>query len=105
LDAADCDDVVQATWAAALAHIGRVREAEAFGGWLAVTARRECLRVLARRRREAAADGLELHTTRPASSTSNASRILGLPAGSSIARPSSPTASSGPSTRICTDLA
>jgi hypothetical protein len=32
LNPADVDDVVQATWAAALAHIGRIRQPEAIGG-------------------------------------------------------------------------
>src|SRR5512133_2446089 len=34
LSPADAEDVVQATWAAALAHIGRIRQPEAIGGWL-----------------------------------------------------------------------
>jgi RNA polymerase sigma factor (sigma-70 family) len=56
LGAADSEDVVQATWAAAVVHLDRVREPEAVGGWLAVTARREALRTLERRRREVAVD-------------------------------------------------
>lgn len=52
LSPADVDDVVQFAWASAFAQIGRLREPEAFGGWLMVTARREALRTLERRRRE-----------------------------------------------------
>jgi len=52
LSAADVDDVVQFAWAAAFAQIGRLREPEALGGWLMVTARREALRTLERRQRE-----------------------------------------------------
>lgn len=52
LSPADVDDVVQFAWATAFAQIGRLREPEALGGWLMVTARREALRMLERRRRE-----------------------------------------------------
>jgi RNA polymerase sigma factor (sigma-70 family) len=45
---ADVDDVVQTTWLAAFRHIRRLRNPAAFPGWLAVTARRECLRTLQR---------------------------------------------------------
>src|SRR5262249_23009172 len=56
LSAADVDDVVQETWVAAYTHVDRLHEPEAFGGWLAVTARRNALRVLERSRRELVAD-------------------------------------------------
>ena len=56
LGPADVDDVVQATWAAAFAHIGRIRCHEAIGGWLRVTAGREALRIAQRRQREIAVD-------------------------------------------------
>ena len=56
LSAADVDDVVQATWVAAFTHIAQVREPEAFGGWLAVTARRHALRTIKSRQREIAVD-------------------------------------------------
>lgn len=52
LNAADVDDVVQTAWTAVFVHIERLREPEAIGGWLLVTARREALRILKRSRRE-----------------------------------------------------
>lgn len=44
---ADQEEVLQATWIRLLGAIDRIQEPEALGGWLATTARRECLRVLA----------------------------------------------------------
>lgn len=46
------EDIFQTTWLRATEHIGRIRNPEAFGGWLATTARNECLRALRRRERE-----------------------------------------------------
>jgi RNA polymerase sigma factor (sigma-70 family) len=48
---ADSEDVAQLTWLRAVEHIGRLRDPERFGAWLATTARRECLRVLQGRKR------------------------------------------------------
>jgi RNA polymerase sigma factor (sigma-70 family) len=45
---ADAADVAQATWMTLLEHLDAVREPAAVGGWIATTARRECLRVLRR---------------------------------------------------------
>ena len=56
LNSADVEDVVQTVWAAAFTHIGRIREPEAIGAWLLVTARREAVRTLQRRRREVLID-------------------------------------------------
>jgi len=44
----DIDDVVQITWSRAFCQIRRLREPEAIGAWLLVTARRESLRLLQR---------------------------------------------------------
>lgn len=68
LGEADAADVAQATWMTLLEHIDDVREPAAVGGWIATTARRECLRVLRRGERvvvsaevpEQAADAAEL---------------------------------------------
>jgi RNA polymerase sigma factor (sigma-70 family) len=46
LSAADVDDVLQTTWLRLFTHIAQIREPAAIGGWLATTARRECLRLL-----------------------------------------------------------
>jgi RNA polymerase sigma factor (sigma-70 family) len=48
---ADAEDVAQLTWLRAVEHIGRLRDPERFGAWVATTARRECLRVLQGRKR------------------------------------------------------
>jgi RNA polymerase sigma factor (sigma-70 family) len=43
---ADAADASQATWLKLLEHLGDIKDARALGGWLATTARRECLRIL-----------------------------------------------------------
>jgi RNA polymerase sigma factor (sigma-70 family) len=53
---ADAADVSQATWLNLAQHLHRLREPDRLAGWLATTARRESLRVLAVRRREAPLD-------------------------------------------------
>ncbi|MGQ0839372.1 RNA polymerase sigma factor [Actinokineospora sp.] len=58
LGAADAADVSQSTWIALAEHIGRLRTPERVGGWLATTARRESLRVIAARGREVVASAL-----------------------------------------------
>jgi RNA polymerase sigma factor (sigma-70 family) len=52
----DVDDVVQTTWLRLLEHIDAVREPGAMGAWLATTARRESLHVLAKSGRERPTD-------------------------------------------------
>jgi RNA polymerase sigma factor (sigma-70 family) len=42
----DTEDVGQAVWLHLVDHLGNLREPAALPGWLATTARRECLRVL-----------------------------------------------------------
>jgi RNA polymerase sigma factor (sigma-70 family) len=46
LDEASASDVVQTTWLRLLEHLDDLRNPDALGGWLATTARNECLRVL-----------------------------------------------------------
>ncbi|HEV2785646.1 MAG TPA: sigma-70 family RNA polymerase sigma factor [Solirubrobacteraceae bacterium] len=46
LDSASASDVVQTTWLRLLEHVDDLRNPDALGGWLATTARNECLRVL-----------------------------------------------------------
>jgi RNA polymerase sigma factor (sigma-70 family) len=43
---ADAADASQATWLKLLEHVGDIKDPQAVGGWLATTARRECLRIL-----------------------------------------------------------
>jgi RNA polymerase sigma factor (sigma-70 family) len=52
LSTADVSDITQTTWLRLLENLGRIREPERLPGWLATTARRECLRVLRRSGRE-----------------------------------------------------
>jgi RNA polymerase sigma factor (sigma-70 family) len=49
---ADASDVVQTTWLRLVEHADRITDPERLGGWLATTARRECLRILRLSRRE-----------------------------------------------------
>lgn len=51
LDESDAADVVQTTWMRLLEHIDRLDHPERVGSWLAATARNECLRGLAGRKR------------------------------------------------------
>jgi RNA polymerase sigma factor (sigma-70 family) len=46
LSPADAADVSQTTWLRLVEHLGRLRDPERIGGWLAATARHECLRVI-----------------------------------------------------------
>src|SRR5438045_1652523 len=46
LGPADADDVAQSVWLRLVDQLDRVRDPAALPGWLATTARRECLRVL-----------------------------------------------------------
>jgi RNA polymerase sigma factor (sigma-70 family) len=57
LSDSDTADVLQNTWLRALERLDTVREPERLSGWLATTARRECLAVLRRTGREVP-DGL-----------------------------------------------
>lgn len=52
LSSADAADVSQTTWLRLVEHLGTLREPEHLGGWLATTARHECLRVLRKGGRE-----------------------------------------------------
>lgn len=47
----DAADVAQVTWLRLLEHIHQLRSPDRVGSWLAATARNECLRVLAARKR------------------------------------------------------
>src|SRR3954453_8202483 len=53
LSAADAADVSQTTWLRLVEHLGRIRDPERVGAWLAATARHESLRLLRRAQREA----------------------------------------------------
>lgn len=65
----DADEVSQTTWLRLVEHLGRLREPERMGGWLAATARHESARVLRRAGREllddAPADGPDFTSSDP----------------------------------------
>jgi RNA polymerase sigma factor (sigma-70 family) len=58
LDSADAADVAQATWVKLVERIDGLDDPSAVGAWLATTARRECLAVLRRRKRQQPYDEL-----------------------------------------------
>jgi RNA polymerase sigma factor (sigma-70 family) len=51
LSESDASDVAQATWLRLLEHIDRIEYPDRVGSWIAATARNECLRSLAARKR------------------------------------------------------
>jgi RNA polymerase sigma factor (sigma-70 family) len=59
LSRADASDVAQTTWLRLVENLGRIREPEHLGAWLATTARRECLRHLRGQKRELPSDEAE----------------------------------------------
>jgi RNA polymerase sigma factor (sigma-70 family) len=52
LNAVDGAEVVQTTWLRLVEHLDRIRNPERLGGWLATTARNECLRQIRHSARE-----------------------------------------------------
>jgi RNA polymerase sigma factor (sigma-70 family) len=56
LSRADAADVAQTTWLRLVEHLGRIRDPERLGAWLATTARHECLRSVRLRSRELSSD-------------------------------------------------
>ncbi|WP_240917731.1 RNA polymerase sigma factor [Phycicoccus sp. HDW14] len=65
----ETDDAVQNTWLRLVEHLTRISDPEHLGGWLATTARRECLQLLRRRGRTGYTtdllDDLEVEDARP----------------------------------------
>ncbi len=48
----DAQDAAQNTWLRMIEHLGDLRDADRIPGWLATTARRECLKIIREGRRE-----------------------------------------------------
>src|SRR5262245_15119810 len=46
IEAAEAEDVSQTIWLRLVEHLGRLRDPERVGAWLAATTRNECLRAL-----------------------------------------------------------
>jgi RNA polymerase sigma factor (sigma-70 family) len=64
LSESDAADVAQTTWLRLLEHIDRIEHPDRVGSWLAATARNECLRSLAARKRVIVSqDEVELNCT------------------------------------------
>jgi RNA polymerase sigma factor (sigma-70 family) len=67
----DAADVAQVTWLRLLEHIDQLEQPARVGSWLAATARHECLRSLAARKRlvlvqdHTALDGVAVHESEP----------------------------------------
>ena len=72
----DAADVAQTTWLRLLEHIDRIEYPDRVGSWLAATARNECLRGLAARKRVVLAQDDEVLTSVAACSPEVDERIL-----------------------------
>jgi RNA polymerase sigma factor (sigma-70 family) len=59
LRGADAADASQNTWAALAEHLPKLRKPDRLPAWLATTARRECLKILKRERREFPQENLD----------------------------------------------
>lgn len=59
LSPSDTSDIAQTTWLRLVENIDRIEDPERLGAWLATTARRECLRLIARSRRTTPVAGVE----------------------------------------------
>src|SRR5580693_7277440 len=76
LTESDAADVAQTTWLRLLQHIDRIEYPDRVGSWLAATARNECLRSLAARKRVVLAEDGEVLTAVVASGPEVDERIL-----------------------------
>jgi RNA polymerase sigma factor (sigma-70 family) len=74
LSAADASDISQTTWLRLAEHIGRLRDPDRVAGWLATTARNECLKLLRQAGRQIATD-LDDHDP-PAQGTGADTKLL-----------------------------
>jgi RNA polymerase sigma factor (sigma-70 family) len=69
LSGADAEDVGGNVWLRLVTNLGTIRQPEALPGWLATTARRECLNLLREKRRQIPSDGEfvnDVNNTEPA---------------------------------------
>lgn len=76
LSESDAGDVAQTTWLRLLEHIHRIEYPDRVGSWLAATARNECLRSLAARKRVVLAQDDEVLTGAMAAEPEIDERIL-----------------------------
>lgn len=75
LSRSDAADVAQTTWLRLVEHLGRIKDPGRLGGWVATTARRECLRVLRTAARTVPADD-EVLEREPSETTVDADLLL-----------------------------
>ena len=96
LNTVDGAEVVQTTWLRLVEHLDRIRDPERLGGWLATTARNECLRQIRHSAREVPSELADLErataapwikTSSPLSATGRSGRRS--PSSASAARRSS----------------
>jgi RNA polymerase sigma factor (sigma-70 family) len=76
LDQADAADVIQVAWLRLVEHLPRLRDPERVGAWLATTVRRECLQVIAARKRHGGPVDDEILTAVPDEAGPVDTRIL-----------------------------
>jgi RNA polymerase sigma factor (sigma-70 family) len=69
-------DAAQTTWLRLVEHIGTLREPERVAGWLSVTMRRECIRLVSRKRREQLTDDFAWTEPRSDGTTVDADVLL-----------------------------
>jgi RNA polymerase sigma factor (sigma-70 family) len=77
LNGSDAADVAQVTWLQLHRSIDRVREPERICGWLARTARHECLRAVRRRERPVDPADIEPPRSAPTSGPDPVERLIG----------------------------
>jgi RNA polymerase sigma factor (sigma-70 family) len=65
LSPADAADVAQTTWLRLVENLDRIRDPDRLGGWLATTARHECLRHIRLHGRELASDEADAFEASP----------------------------------------
>ena len=76
LERADAADVIQVAWLRLVEHLPRLRDPERVGAWLATTVRRECLQVIATRKRRGGPVDDEILTTLPDDAAPVDARLL-----------------------------
>jgi RNA polymerase sigma factor (sigma-70 family) len=76
LERADAADVIQVAWLRLVEHLPRLRDPERVGAWLATTVRRECLQVIAARKRHGGPVEDEVLTGLPDGSAPVDARLL-----------------------------
>jgi RNA polymerase sigma factor (sigma-70 family) len=76
LERADAADVIQVAWLRLVEHLPRLRDPERVGAWLATTVRRECLQVIATRKRRGGPVEDEILTSLPDDAPPVDARVL-----------------------------